>query len=120
MASGFDWRKLLGALSPRGLRSIIEFATRSLFCGSDDGLERELRCFKWLAAHLLSDTAATIIDYSQGGIYYDGAYQDEVAPRAFVFVESLPRTASNKINWRLFAGRRMGADGMKTAWLEKR
>ena len=28
---------------------------------------------------LLSDTAATIIDYTQGGIYYDGAYQDEVA-----------------------------------------
>jgi len=31
------------------------------------------------AACLLSDTAATIIDYTQGGIYYDGAYQDEVA-----------------------------------------
>jgi 4-aminobutyrate aminotransferase-like enzyme len=31
------------------------------------------------AASLLSDTAATIIDYTQGGIYYDGAYQDEVA-----------------------------------------
>lgn len=31
------------------------------------------------AARLLSDTAATIIDYTQGGIYYDGAYQDEVA-----------------------------------------
>ncbi len=31
------------------------------------------------AAGLLSDTAATIIDYTQGGIYYDGAYQDEVA-----------------------------------------
>ncbi|MDA9542706.1 aminotransferase [Bradyrhizobium sp. CCBAU 21362] len=34
------------------------------------------------AARLLSDTAATIIDYTQGGIYYDGAYQDEVARRA--------------------------------------
>lgn len=31
------------------------------------------------ATRLLSDTAATIIDYTQGGIYYDGAYQDEVA-----------------------------------------
>ena len=31
------------------------------------------------AAPKLSDTAATIIDYTQGGIYYDGAYQDEVA-----------------------------------------
>ena len=31
------------------------------------------------AASVLSDTAATIIDYTQGGIYYDGAYQDEVA-----------------------------------------
>ena len=31
------------------------------------------------AARILSDTAATIIDYTQGGIYYDGAYQDEVA-----------------------------------------
>jgi 4-aminobutyrate aminotransferase-like enzyme len=31
------------------------------------------------AASLLSDTAATIVDYTQGGIYYDGAYQDEVA-----------------------------------------
>ena len=31
------------------------------------------------AAGLLADTAATIIDYTQGGIYYDGAYQDEVA-----------------------------------------
>jgi 4-aminobutyrate aminotransferase-like enzyme len=31
------------------------------------------------AASILSDTAATIIDYTQGGIYYDGAYQDEVA-----------------------------------------
>jgi 4-aminobutyrate aminotransferase-like enzyme len=31
------------------------------------------------AASILSETAATIIDYTQGGIYYDGAYQDEVA-----------------------------------------
>ena len=31
------------------------------------------------AASVLSDTAATIIDYTQGGIYYDGAYQDEIA-----------------------------------------
>jgi 4-aminobutyrate aminotransferase-like enzyme len=31
------------------------------------------------AASTLSDTAATIIDYTQGGIYYDGAYQEEVA-----------------------------------------
>jgi 4-aminobutyrate aminotransferase-like enzyme len=31
------------------------------------------------APRLLSDTAATIIDYTQGGFYYDGAYQDEVA-----------------------------------------
>jgi 4-aminobutyrate aminotransferase-like enzyme len=31
------------------------------------------------AGSMLSDTAATIIDYTQGGIYYDGAYQDEVA-----------------------------------------
>ena len=30
------------------------------------------------ATRLLSDTAATIIDYTQGGIYHDGAYQDEV------------------------------------------
>ncbi|MFK4487693.1 aminotransferase class III-fold pyridoxal phosphate-dependent enzyme [Bradyrhizobium sp. USDA 336] len=34
------------------------------------------------APRLLSDTAATIIDYTQGGIYYDGAYQDEMAKRA--------------------------------------
>ncbi|WBL81270.1 aspartate aminotransferase family protein [Bradyrhizobium xenonodulans] len=34
------------------------------------------------ATRLLSDTAATIIDYTQGGIYYDGAYQDEVAKYA--------------------------------------
>lgn len=34
------------------------------------------------ATRLLSDTAATIIDYTQGGIYYDGAYQDEVARHA--------------------------------------
>ncbi|RXH22309.1 aminotransferase [Bradyrhizobium nanningense] len=34
------------------------------------------------APRLLSDTAATIIDYTQGGIYYDGAYQDEVARHA--------------------------------------
>jgi 4-aminobutyrate aminotransferase-like enzyme len=31
------------------------------------------------AASTLSDTAATIIDYTQGGIYYDGEYQDELA-----------------------------------------
>jgi 4-aminobutyrate aminotransferase-like enzyme len=31
------------------------------------------------APAILSETAATIIDYTQGGIYYDGAYQDEVA-----------------------------------------
>jgi 4-aminobutyrate aminotransferase-like enzyme len=31
------------------------------------------------AARTLSDTAATIIDYTQGGIYYDGDYQDQVA-----------------------------------------
>jgi len=34
------------------------------------------------AANTLSDTAATIIDYTQGGIYYDGEYQDELALRA--------------------------------------
>jgi len=34
------------------------------------------------AAELLSDTAATIIDYSQGGIYYDSEYQDNVAKAA--------------------------------------
>lgn len=34
------------------------------------------------ATRLLSDSAATIIDYTQGGIYYDGAYQDEVARHA--------------------------------------
>ncbi|WP_315834406.1 aminotransferase class III-fold pyridoxal phosphate-dependent enzyme [Bradyrhizobium prioriisuperbiae] len=34
------------------------------------------------AAQTLSETAATIIDYTQGGIYYDGAYQDEVAGHA--------------------------------------
>ena len=34
------------------------------------------------AAATLSDTAATIIDYTQGGIYYDGDYQDQVASRA--------------------------------------
>ena len=32
-----------------------------------------------VADGILTDTAATIIDYTQGGIYYDGAYQDEVA-----------------------------------------
>jgi 4-aminobutyrate aminotransferase-like enzyme len=31
------------------------------------------------SASILAETAATIIDYTQGGIYYDGAYQDEVA-----------------------------------------
>lgn len=30
----------------------------------------------------LSDTAATLIDYTQGGIYYDAAYQDLVADAA--------------------------------------
>ncbi len=34
------------------------------------------------ATRVLSDTAATIIDYTQGGIYYDGEYQDQVAFRA--------------------------------------
>ncbi len=34
------------------------------------------------AAGTLSDTAAIIIDYTQGGIYYDGKYQDELALRA--------------------------------------
>src|SRR5258708_36690316 len=34
------------------------------------------------AAGTLSDTAAKIIDYTQGGIYYDGEYQDELALRA--------------------------------------
>lgn len=34
------------------------------------------------ATGILSDTAATIIDYTQGGIYYDGAYQDQVARSA--------------------------------------
>ncbi len=29
-----------------------------------------------------SGTAATIIDYTQGGNYYDGTYQDEVARHA--------------------------------------
>lgn len=30
----------------------------------------------------LADTAALIVDYTQGGIYYDGAYQDAVAQMA--------------------------------------
>jgi 4-aminobutyrate aminotransferase-like enzyme len=34
------------------------------------------------AGAILKDTAATIIDYTQGGNYYDGAYQDEVARHA--------------------------------------
>jgi 4-aminobutyrate aminotransferase-like enzyme len=34
------------------------------------------------ATATLSDTAATIIDYTQGGNYYDGDYQDEVARHA--------------------------------------
>ncbi|MDB5633162.1 MAG: aminotransferase [Tardiphaga sp.] len=34
------------------------------------------------ATATLADTAATIIDYTQGGIYYDGDYQDEVARHA--------------------------------------
>src|SRR5258708_40181538 len=34
------------------------------------------------AASTLSDTAATIIDYTQGGIYYDAEYQDQLARRA--------------------------------------
>ncbi|MDQ8730747.1 aminotransferase class III-fold pyridoxal phosphate-dependent enzyme [Bradyrhizobium sp. LHD-71] len=34
------------------------------------------------AGEILSGTAATIIDYTQGGIYYDAEYQDEVASRA--------------------------------------
>src|SRR5260221_13489343 len=34
------------------------------------------------AAGTLSDAAAIIIDYTQGGIYYDGKYQDDLALRA--------------------------------------
>jgi 4-aminobutyrate aminotransferase-like enzyme len=34
------------------------------------------------AGAVLTDTAATIIDYTQGGNYYDGEYQDEVADHA--------------------------------------
>ncbi|MDR6659245.1 4-aminobutyrate aminotransferase-like enzyme [Tardiphaga robiniae] len=34
------------------------------------------------AGTILADTAATIIDYTQGGNYYDGDYQDEVADHA--------------------------------------
>jgi 4-aminobutyrate aminotransferase-like enzyme len=34
------------------------------------------------AGATLADTAATIIDYTQGGNYYDGDYQDEVADHA--------------------------------------
>jgi 4-aminobutyrate aminotransferase-like enzyme len=34
------------------------------------------------ATETLADTAATIIDYTQGGIYYDSDYQDEVARHA--------------------------------------
>lgn len=34
------------------------------------------------AEQLLSDAAAVIIDYSQGGIYYDAEYQDRVAEAA--------------------------------------
>ena len=34
------------------------------------------------AASTLADTAATIIDYTQGGIYYDAEYQDQLALRA--------------------------------------
>jgi 4-aminobutyrate aminotransferase-like enzyme len=34
------------------------------------------------ATDTLSGTAATIIDYTQGGNYYDGTYQDEVARHA--------------------------------------
>ncbi|WP_441243359.1 aminotransferase class III-fold pyridoxal phosphate-dependent enzyme [Tardiphaga sp. 768_D3_N2_1] len=34
------------------------------------------------AGATLADTAATIIDYTQGGNYYDGEYQDEVARHA--------------------------------------
>jgi 4-aminobutyrate aminotransferase-like enzyme len=34
------------------------------------------------ATQTLSDTAATIVDYTQGGIYYDGNYQNEVARHA--------------------------------------
>ncbi len=35
-----------------------------------------------MAGTILADTAATIIDYSQGGIYYESAYQDFVANAA--------------------------------------
>ena len=51
---------------------------------------RDLRCAEQSvgkaisgdAASTLADTAATIIDYTQGGIYYDAEYQDQLALRA--------------------------------------
>ena len=47
------------------------------------------------ATRPLADTAATIIDYTQGGIYYDGAYQDELALRARRRVRSGSPTRSS-------------------------
>jgi 4-aminobutyrate aminotransferase-like enzyme len=67
------------------------------------------------ATRLLSDTAATIIDYTQGGIYYDGAYQDEVARCArqagsYWIADEVVTGAGRAGRWFAFQGARSRPD----------
>lgn len=67
------------------------------------------------AAKTLSDTAATIIDYTQGGIYYDGEYQDEVALRAreagsFWIADEVVTGAGRAGRWFAFQGAKSRPD----------
>lgn len=59
---------------------------------------------------LLSDAAATIIDYTQGGIYYDGEYQDLIANAArnagsiWIADEVVTGAGRHGLNWLSFQG----------------
>jgi 4-aminobutyrate aminotransferase-like enzyme len=58
----------------------------------------------------LSDVAATIIDYTQGGIYYDPEYQDAVADAArkagslWIADEVVTGAGRHGLNWMAFQG----------------
>jgi 4-aminobutyrate aminotransferase-like enzyme len=68
-----------GSLRPAAMAPVrILPAPEGAIYGAPEPMPTAADCLAG-AASILSETAATIIDYTQGGIYYDGAYQDEVA-----------------------------------------
>ncbi len=67
------------------------------------------------ATTTLSDTAATIIDYTQGGIYHDGEYQDELATHAaragsFWIADEVVTGAGRAGRWFAFQGAKSRPD----------